>query len=478
MKPPGIGKPASGARYASGLRRRPTGPAATAVWVGGDALALATAVVISCAGAVALVAGPNPWVPIAAAVGAATIAVFGAEAVVCVAGLATFGLAPFIDPTAVGPGGVPIWILTSALAAGTMLLSWLAREAAGQRAYPLQASALALAAIALLAYTGIRLAAASPLDIPTLSGAFLSFPAAALVTYLWLSHPRAMANLRRLLPIAAAAVGIWAVAYTAAAVGACDQCGQLVSSISERPGLLGDSSRIYTLGQGALLGIVLILLGQALRRPSAFLIALTAAGYVSVAFQASRAQYVALAAGTGMLLLWQFRTVKPLARALMLIVTLLAVYAVVTGPVGERGLSGFVELRDQTGNAGYRLNLIDESSSSWTPLGSGVSAKSVDLGVNFDLGVPNTVLVLGFVGAVLQLTVLVLAVLHGLRSRSALGASLAAVFTMVLVARPSLPLLEYGPTAVAYGMAVGFLASQRLLPAAASSASSGGREVR
>jgi hypothetical protein len=55
---------------------------------------------------------------------------------------------------------------------------------------------------------------------------------------------------------------------------------------------------------------------------------------------------------------------------------------------------------------------------------------------------------------------------RGLRSRSVLGVSLGAVVAMVLVARPSLPLIENGSSAVAYGMAVGFIAALWLAPAA------------
>jgi hypothetical protein len=254
-------------------------------------------------------------------------------------------------------------------------------------------------------------------------------------------------------------IALWAVAYIAGSAGACGECRTLIGTVHEGSGSLGASSRLYTFGAGAFLGIVLMLFGYTLRRPSVVLIALTSVGYVAVALQASRAAYLAIAAGTAVLLIWRFSTLKPVVGVLLLLVAGVAIYAVATGPVGARALSAYQELRRSSGNVGYRVTLIQESSQHWSVLGMGVSSQTPNLGVNFDLGLPNTLLILGFAGALLQLGVLALGLMRSLTSGSPFGVSLAAVLTMVLVARPSLPLLEDGPTAVAYGMAIGFVAA-------------------
>jgi hypothetical protein len=432
-------------------------------------LGLVQGVGLPCAVAVAaaaLVAASRPWALLGAATVAVGLAVVGTDAAICVAALASFGLIPFVKPDTIVVGGIPVWLVAFAFAAGLMLISWSARHAAGQPAWRLEASGVVLATLALLVYTALRLSVGSPLDIPSLSAPFLAFPLAAVVTFLWLSHPQATANLRKVLPLAAGLVALWAVAYISGSAGLCGECRGLVGTVQEGTGLLGSGSRLYTLGQDTLLGIVLVLFGYALFRPSPPLVGVTVLAYLAVALQASRAQYAAVAVGTAILLLWKFSTVKPLARALLVLVTALAIYAIVSGPVGERALSGYQELRQSSGTAGYRLTLLEESSTNWTLLGVGVSSQTPNLGVDFDLGLPNTLVILGFAGALLQLAVLVLALLRGLRSRSVLGVSLGAVVAMVLVARPSLPLIENGSSAVAYGMAVGFIAALWLTPAA------------
>jgi hypothetical protein len=425
----------------------------------GGALPSATVIALALAAGAALVRSSSPWPPIAAAAAAAGVAVAGIDAAICVSALASFGLLPFVNPELTVTGRIPVWLLAFTVAAGLMLLSWATRQTARQPAWRLTPSAVAIATVALLAYTAGRLGAGSPLDLPSLSAPFPAFPLAALVTYLWLSHPQTAASVRRLIPLALGVIAIWAVADVAGSAGVCGECRSLIGTVNQGPGLLGDGSRLYTFGQDAFLGILLILFGYTLRKPSLMLVALTSVGYLAVALQASRAQYIAIAVGTAFLVLWRFSTLKPVVGALALLIAALVIYAVATGPIGARVLTAYQELRRSSGNVGYRVMLVREYSQHWTVLGSGVSSQTPNLGVNFDLGLPNTLLILGFAGALLQLGVLTLGLVRGVMSRSALGVSLAAVFTMVLVARPSLPLLEFGPSAVAYGMAIGFVAA-------------------
>jgi hypothetical protein len=65
--------------------------------------------------------------------------------------------------------------------------------------------------------------------------------------------------------------------------------------------------------------------------------------------------------------------------------------------------------------------------------------------------------VLGYVGAALQLGILGVALLRGLRARTLAGATLAAIAALVLAGRPSLALLENGNSALAFGVALGFV---------------------
>jgi hypothetical protein len=60
--------------------------------------------------------------------------------------------------------------------------------------------------------------------------------------------------------------------------------------------------------------------------------------------------------------------------------------------------------------------------------------------------------------------ILVGAIVRGLRIGGAVGTALAAAFVFVLVGRPSLPLLEYGPSALGYGLLLGCVCA--LAPAA------------
>jgi hypothetical protein len=66
--------------------------------------------------------------------------------------------------------------------------------------------------------------------------------------------------------------------------------------------------------------------------------------------------------------------------------------------------------------------------------------------------------VVGFVGGALQLAVLLLAFVRGLRARSLAGATIASIFLMLLVTRANLPLMEIGHSPVTSGAAVGFAA--------------------
>jgi hypothetical protein len=385
------------------------------------------------------------------------IAVLGPEFLIVVALLAGTGLMPFMDPGLAVVAGVKGSFFFFLIAAGTMMVTWSARVLAGRPSWPLRPNVLMLGALLLLVWVGFVMGASDPLSQPSLAAPFFEFPAMAVVTYLWLSHDDALAGLRRVLPVAVAIITAWAVGYIAGA-GGCGVCKDAVSADLTNVGLLGPNSRLYTPGQNTLLALVLVCFGQALRRPTAITVGLTLVGVTSVALQASRAQYLALAAGMIVLMAWKLGQQRAGGRLALIAATMVVVVALLNTSVGERAVTGYEDVSASTGTWGYRVGLVEKTSESWSLLGSGISAKTFDLGFNVDLGLPNTVLVLGIVGAVLQIALLALAVLRGISAGTLAGATLAAIFALVLVARPTLPLIEYGHSAIAYGAAVGFAA--------------------
>ena len=419
-------------------------------WVAAVALALVVAASIF------VLPTPLVLVPIAAV--GAVVAVFGYESLIALSLLGAAGLLPFLDTGAFAVARVPVWALLFALACGLMLLAWSTRVLARRPAHPLEPNLLLVLIVVYFAYVIIRLAASQPLSLPSLAAPFVAFPLAALITYLWLSHDEALAGLRRALPLVVALAVAWAAAYIAGAAG-CDVCRTYVDTSQVRTGVLGASSRLFTAGQNAFLGAVLIAFGQLLRRFTIPTAAVTVLGVTAIALQTSRAQYFGFLAGAFVLLIWKFGRARIVGRLLLVLATVTAMAALVSSPAGERGLSAFSDVSRQGGTAGVRFIILDESMESWSLFGLGVYRQVLSKEVNFDLGFPNTLIVLGYVGGFLQIAVLLVALARSAATRTLTGATLAAIFLLVLVARPTLPLVEYGHSGIAYGAALGFAAA-------------------
>jgi hypothetical protein len=399
-----------------------------------------------------------PWPVLGLVFAAAIPVVLGLDATICLACLTAFGLAPFVQPERLVAGGQPLWLVAAVLAAGLMLWAWASHEVAREPAWPFQLSPVAVAALVLATYTVLVLGRSRPGDAASLSAAYLAFPLAVLLSALYLSHPSSVSRLQRFLPVMLLAVTAWALAYVAGSAGGCEPCQSFVGASGANASGLRGTSRVYTEGQQAFLGATVILAGRMLERPTPVRVVPAALALLAVALQGSRAQYVALIAGLVVLLIWRFSRSRGASRVLLIALAALAAYALVTSPVGQRALTGYKELRYDSGNGGYRLSLIDESALHWSAFGSGVSTRTLPV-VNLDLGIPNTFVVLGLVGGALQLIVIVAAGVRAFRSRTPTGVWLVAAFVTLVVARPSLPFLESGSSAVAYGVAGGFAAA-------------------
>jgi hypothetical protein len=388
---------------------------------------------------------------------AAGVVLLGPELLIAVSLLGAAGLLPFVDPThSVGPDVKGYFIFFS-IAVATMLLTWGARAMAGRPGFALKPNLLLAVLLGNVAYLGLVMAASDPLAQPTLSAPFAEFSVMAVATYLWLSHEDAIEGIKRVLPFVVAIVVFWTIAYVVGAAG-CGGCRDAVSSNLFNEGLLGADSRLHTPGQNSLLALVLVAFGQALRRPAPLTVSLAALGLLCISLQASRAQYFGIAAGMVVLIAWRLRESRASGKLVLGVLAVAGFLALASSPVGEHALTGYEDLRAGTGTAGYRLGLIDRASDNWSLLGKGVTDETLDLGVDFDLGISNTFIVLGFAGGALQLALLALAVIWGLRARTPAGATIAAIFVMVLVTRPNLPLMELGHSAVTYGAAIGFAA--------------------
>jgi hypothetical protein len=387
----------------------------------------------------------------------AGVAVFGPELVIVLALLAATGLVPFVDPTAPAVGSITVYLLLFGIAIATMLAVWCARMFAGKPSWPLRPNVLIYGTLALLGYVILAMVASDPLSQPSLAAPFVEFPLMAIVTYLWLSHEEALTGVRRVLPFAVAIVTAWMVSYIAGS-GGCGLCRDAVGADIAREGLIGPHSRLYTAGQNTLLALVLVCFGQTLRRPTPLNVGLTVLGIANVALQASRTQYIGLFAGMAVLVGWKLWQLRATGKLALVAVTAVAVVGILNSPVGERTLTSYEDISQKTGTGGYRLGLVEQTSGNWSTLGRGIGPSTLDLGLNFDLGLPNTLLVLGFVGAALQIAVLLLALMRSISARTLAGATLASVFVLVLVARPTLPLIEYGHSTIAYGAAIGFAA--------------------
>ena len=411
-----------------------------------------------------VVAAATVELPLPAVAGGAAlvagVVLLGPELVIALALLAAAGLLPFLNTSESLFGDVRAYFFFFCVAVLTMLATWAARLLAGRRSWAIQPNALLIAVLVLLGYVGLVMAATDPLAQPTLTAPFVEFPLMAVATYLWLSHDAAIEGLKRVLPLVVAIVTAWAVAYMGAALtsSGCGPCVTAVGSDHSAGGLLGPESRVYAPGQNSLLALVLVAFGQALRRQTPLTVGLATLGLACVAFQGSRAQYFGVIAGMVVLIAWKLRASGVGARVFLVIATLAAFVAILNSPVGERALTAYEDLSTGTGTGGYRLTLVEKASDNYSLLGAGITTRTIGLGVSQDLGLSNTIIVVGFVGAALQLAVLLLAFVRGLRARTLAGATIASIFLLLLVTRASLPLLELGHSPITYGAAVGFAA--------------------
>lgn len=385
-------------------------------------------------------------------------AALGMEAVITVCLLGACGLLPFLDPNEFITGDVKAYALLFLIGIGAMLVTYSTRVLTRKPRWPLPTNALSIGLLVLLAYIVLVALASEPKEVPAMATPFFIVPLAALATLVWLSHDDALAGLRRALPLIVVIVAAWALAYDLGAAG-CGPCRDYVSADLTNDGLLGPGSRLYTAGQNSFLGLFLVSFAYALWRPSPLSIGLTVLGVATIALQASRAQYIAVGVGMVVLLIWKFGQLRPNGRLVLIVVAALGVVALLNSPVGSRATSAFSELQQGTGTGTERLQRVEATKDDWIPLGQGFSNRTVELGYDIDLGLPNTLLVLGYVGALIQLALLGFGIWRGIAARTLAGVTAAAILLMVLVARPTLPLLEYGHSAVFYGAVLGFAAA-------------------
>ncbi len=382
----------------------------------------------------------------------------GIEALIVVFVLGACGVLPFVNVDTFVSAQVKVYAFFFLLALAAMLVAYVSRGLAGKASWPLPANLMSLGLVALLAYVVLVALGSHPSEVPSLAAPFAILPLSGLAVILWLSHDDALQGLRRVLPLAIVIVAAWALAYDAGAAG-CGPCREWVGTGVTNSGLLGPGSRLYTAGQNTFLGLFLIAFAYTLVRPRPLAISLTCLGAFTIALQGSRAQYIAVAAGMALLLIWKMGQLRVGKRVVLAVVTALTVLAVANSPVGQRTINAYSETQQGKGTGAYRLELIESTSKNWTPLGDGFSTQTLERGFDVDLGMPNTLLVLGYVGAALQLFLIGIGIWRGVAARTAVGATIAAVLVMVLVSRPSLPLLEYGHSAVMYGAVLGFAAA-------------------
>jgi hypothetical protein len=387
----------------------------------------------------------------------------GVESLIAIFVLAACGLMPYVNAEDTVTGQVKAYFFFFILAAGAMVAVYIGRRMAGRQVWSLPVNPLSVGLIVLLAYVGLVALGSHPNEVPALTFPFVIMPAMGLATILWLSHDDALTGLRRALPLIIIVVAAWAVAYDAGSAG-CHTCQSWVGTTQMKEGLIGAESRLYTAGQNSFLCFFLLAFAWALWQPRPLSISLAALGAVTVGLQYSRAQYLAVGAGIVLLLVWKFGQLRFGGRSLLFGLTVIAGIVLISSPVGHKALTIYSETSQGTGTGAYRLDLIRETAANWTFLGHGFSNETLARGFDVDLGLPNTLLVLGYLGAVIQLLLLGIGAWRGVMAKSVAGATIAAILLMVLVARPSLPLLEYGHSAVIYGAALGFAATIRLAP--------------
>lgn len=426
--------------------------------------ALIPLAVATCAAAIACaILIKEPLVAIAAVGAPLLVHALGIESLIAIFVLAATGLMPFVAAESTVTGQIKVYFFFFVLAAGAMVAVYAWRRFAGREAWSLPVNPLSVGLLVLLAYVGLVALGSHPNEVPSLAFPFAIMPMMGLATILWLSHDDALTGLRRALPLIILIVAAWAIAYDAGSAG-CGACRHWVSTSMSKEGLIGADSRLYTAGQNSFLCFFLLAFAWALARPRPLSIGLAGLGAVTIGLQYSRAQYLAVGAGMVLLLVWKFGQLRFGGRSLLLGLSVIGAIVLISSPVGHKALSIYSETSQGTGTGTYRLDLIRETSSNWTLLGNGFSNKTLERGFDVDLGLPNTLLVLGYVGAVMQLCLLAIGAWRGVMAKSLAGATIAAVILMVLVARPSLPLLEYGHSAVIYGVALGFAATIRLAP--------------
>ena len=399
-----------------------------------------------------------------AAVGALLLgATLGAETLIVICGLGACGLLPFVNVNTDVTAQLKVYAFLFLLALGAMLVAYASRGLAGKLSWPLPANLLSLGLVVMLAYVVLVALGSHPSEVPSLVAPFAILPLSGLAIVLWLSHDDALKGLRRALPLAIVIVAAWALAYDAGSAG-CGPCRVWVGTGLIHSGLLGPQSRLYTAGQNTFLGLFLIAFAYTLVRPRPLAVSLVCLGALTIALQGSRAQYIAVIVGMVLLLIWKLGQLRVGGRIVLIVVTALTVLAVANSPVGQRAASAYTETQQGRGTGAYRLELIESSSQNWTLLGQGFSTNTLELGYDIDLGLPNTLLILGYLGAALQLSLIGIGIWRGVAARTVAGTTIAAILLMVLVSRPSLPLLEYGHSAVMYGAVLGFAAALRLAP--------------
>jgi len=335
-----------------------------------------------------------------------------------------------------------------------MLLTLVTRVIARAPAWPVEPSVLGLFMLVLLAYVLERLAASSPLDIPSLTANIAAFAVMAPLTWFWVTHVAAVEGLRKAVPVLAILIAVWCVLWIAGSTTGCGQCQVLVGSTQQAGGVAG-TLRLYASGESTAGIAALFALAWLVWRPSIWPVILIVLATTVVILGGSRAFYFGVGGGALVILAYAFRNAGVAARLGILAALVVVALAVATSPVGARAGSSYQELKLGSGTGGYRLALLDQTRPSWTTLGIGSSKDTLDAGITADLGVPNTFLALGFVGGALQFIVMGLAAIRGLRSAVPVGVAAAGVMAMVVLSRGSLPLLEYGPTATAVGVVVG-----------------------
>lgn len=400
--------------------------------------------------------------PIVAAAAAGVFAItvlMGMETLIGLCMIGAVGLLPGVDPNQFVAGNVKAYAFFFILAAGLMLIVWATRLAERRERWALPGNLVSVGLVVLLAYVAVIALGSHPTEVPDLATPFFILPVAGLVTLLWLSHDEALTGIRKALPVIILLLVVWALAYDFGAAG-CGPCRTIVATESTNTGLLGADSRLYTAGQNAFLGFVVIGAAWALYKPGPLPISLAALGLMTVALQTSRAQYIAVGAAIALLVIWKIKQLPASGRLLLIGIAGLIVLALALSPVGHRAISAYTELQQGKGTGTYRLHLIEKTEENWSFFGLGFSTNTLNSGWDIDLGLPNTLLVLGYLGAVAQLTLLGAGIWRGLKNHSIYGITIAAVLLVALVSRPSLPLMEYGYSAPLFGA---FLALAALL---------------